>query len=98
MRSGLPWLTSLVPGCWCSAGGCTQHSQAWDDAWAQCQAEAIEQLETAEVDADQRSEWLENYSQECMSKKGFEEKAVLIARPPALAGGLGPALAQPSYR
>ena len=57
-------------------GGCAQHSQAWDDAWAQCQAEAIEQVETAEVDADQRSEWLENYSQECMSKKGFEEKAM----------------------
>jgi hypothetical protein len=33
-------------------------------------------VETAEVDADQRSEWLENYSQECMSKKGFEEKAM----------------------
>ena len=22
--------------------GCAQHSKAWDDAWAQCQAEAFE--------------------------------------------------------
>ena len=68
MKPALLALTSLG----LLLGGCAQHSQAWDDAWAQCQAEGIEQLETAEVDDDQRSEWLENHSQECMSEKGFE--------------------------
>jgi hypothetical protein len=58
--------------------GCTQHTAAWDDAWAACQAEAIEQMEVADPDADQRSEWQENYVAECMKRKGFEEKRWLI--------------------
>ena len=54
--------------------GCAQHDRAWDDAWAACQAEAIEQMETAEPDANQRSTWQENYIRECMDRKGFEER------------------------
>ena len=36
----------------------------------QCDAEASEQ-------ADQRSEWQENYTRECMHKKGFKERATI---------------------
>ena len=55
------------------AAGCAQHPPGWDDAWAACQAEAIEQMEFADPDPDQRSEWQENYIRDCMDKKGFEE-------------------------
>ena len=61
-------MLALLPLAW----GCTQHSKAWDDAWAQCQSEAIQQMEFAGVAADQRSEWQENYINECMQKRGFE--------------------------
>jgi hypothetical protein len=57
--------------------GCVQHPPGWDDAWAACQAEAIEQMEFAFVQPDQRSEWQENYIRECMDKKGFEEKSTI---------------------
>lgn len=57
--------------------GCVQHSAAWDDAWAACEAEAIEQMEFADPDADQRSEWQENYIRQCMDKKGFKEKSTI---------------------
>ena len=33
-------MLALLPLAW----GCGQHSKAWDDAWAQCQAEATEQM------------------------------------------------------
>jgi hypothetical protein len=59
---------TLLPLAW----GCSQHSREWDDAWAQCQSEAIEQMETAGVAQDQRSEWQENYIRECMQKKDLE--------------------------
>lgn len=62
-------LVALLPLAW----GCAQHSQAWDDARAQCEAESIEQMETAGVDHDQRATWRENYIRECMEKRGFEE-------------------------
>lgn len=58
--------------------GCTQHTAAWDDAWAACLAEATEQMEFASPDDDQRSEWQENYIAECMDRKGFQEKRWLI--------------------
>jgi hypothetical protein len=61
-------LLALLP----LVSGCSQHSKAWDEAWAQCQAEAIEQMEFAGVAPDQRSEWQENYISECMQKRGFE--------------------------
>ncbi|HSA80757.1 MAG TPA: hypothetical protein VLE23_08020 [Geminicoccaceae bacterium] len=60
-----------------SAAGCAQHPPGWDDAWAACQAEAIEQMEAAEVDRDQRAEWQENYINECMDKKGFATKSTI---------------------
>jgi hypothetical protein len=44
-----------------SAAGCVQHPPGWNDAWAACQVEAIEQMEVAQPDADQRSAWQENY-------------------------------------
>jgi hypothetical protein len=57
--------------------GCVQHPPGWDDAWAACQAEAIEQMEFADPDADQRSEWQENYIRQCMDKKGFKEPSTI---------------------
>ena len=61
----------------CLTAACVQHPPGWDDAWAACQAEAIEQMEFAGVDHDQRSEWQENYIRECMDKKGFEERSTI---------------------
>jgi hypothetical protein len=55
------------------ASGCVQHSKAWDDAWAACQSEAQESLETAEVNDDQRSTYLFETSNACMERKGFKE-------------------------
>ena len=54
------------------ASGCVKHSAAWDDAWAKCQAEAQEAMETAAPADDQRSTFLQDYSNQCMEKKGFK--------------------------
>lgn len=51
--------------------GCAQHSQAWDDAWAECQAKAVGNQDTYEGDDDQRSAWLMSQTKECMEGKGF---------------------------
>lgn len=59
------------------AAGCAQHPPGWDDAWAACQAEAIEQMEAAQPDRDQRAEWQENYIRECMDRKGFRERSTI---------------------
>jgi hypothetical protein len=64
---------SMMAGLLLLVAGCAQHSAAWDDAWAACQAEAQEKLETAEVDDDQRSQFLRETSNACMRDKGFEE-------------------------
>jgi hypothetical protein len=58
--------------------GCTQHSQAWDDARAQCEGEALDQMEVADPDADQRATWRENYIAQCMDRKGFKEDVDLM--------------------
>jgi hypothetical protein len=58
--------------------GCARHTAAWDDAWAACDIEAIEQMEAASPDDDQRPEWRENYVAECMNRKGFKEKRWLF--------------------
>jgi hypothetical protein len=73
-RMRMRWigLVSLI-----SAAGCVQHPPGWDDAWAACQAEAIEQMEFADPRPDQRSEWQENYIRECMDQKGFEEPSTI---------------------
>ena len=57
---------------------CQSHSAAWDDAWAQCDAEAIEQMEFADPDADQRATWRERYIGACMQAKGFSDPQYLI--------------------
>ena len=57
--------------------GCVKHPPGWDDAWADCQAEATEQMEFAQPGPDQRSEWQENYIRECMDKKGFKEPSTI---------------------
>jgi hypothetical protein len=57
---------------------CQSHSAAWDHAWAQCDAEAIEQMEFADPDADQRATWRERYIGACMQAKGFSEPQYLI--------------------
>lgn len=58
--------------------GCQSHSAAWDDAWAQCEADAIEQMEFASPDADQRATWRERYIGACMQGKGFSDPQYLI--------------------
>lgn len=60
------------------SAGCQSHSAAWDDAWAQCEAEAIEQMEFASPDADQRTTWRERYIGGCMQAKGFSDPQYLI--------------------
>ncbi len=67
----------IAPALMIVAVGCAQHPPGWDDAWAACEAEAIEQMEFAAPDPDQRSEWRENYIRECMDKKGFEERSTI---------------------
>jgi hypothetical protein len=67
----------LAPALVAVAAACTQHPPGWDDAWAACQAEAIEAMEAADPDADQRSEWQDNYSNQCMDKKGFKVKSTI---------------------
>jgi hypothetical protein len=57
---------------------CQSHSAAWDDAWAQCEADAIEQMEFADPDADQRSTWRERYIGACMQAQGFSDPQYLI--------------------
>ena len=60
------------------AAGCQSHSAAWDDAWAKCEADAIEQMEFADPDADQRSTWRERYIGACMQAHGFSDPQYLI--------------------
>ncbi|MEM7025446.1 MAG: hypothetical protein AAF637_23080 [Pseudomonadota bacterium] len=48
------------------------HSSAYDDAWAQCEAKALEALETEDPVGDQRTSDREAYIQECMSDQGFK--------------------------
>jgi protein gp37 len=72
MKTG--WLVLALGA---AVAGCTQHSPGWDDAWAACEAEAIEAMEAADPDHDQRSEWQDNYIDQCMDKKGFKEKSTI---------------------
>lgn len=58
--------------------GCQHHSQAWNEQWAQCEASAIEQLEFAYVDRDQRTTWRERFIGACMQAKGFHDPQYLI--------------------
>jgi hypothetical protein len=67
----------IAPALVMMAVGCVQHPPGWNDAWAACEAQAIEQMEFAEVDDDQRSEWRENYIRGCMDRKGFEERSTI---------------------
>ena len=66
MRQGLLWLAAMG----LLLSGCAGHSKSYDDAFADCQAQAIKQSETAGVPDDQRSGWIENYINGCMKKKG----------------------------
>jgi hypothetical protein len=52
--------------------GCAQHGKAWDDAYADCQAQAVKGWETAGLPDDQLSEWQQNYIDSCMQKKGLK--------------------------
>jgi hypothetical protein len=70
MRKSALWLASST----LLLFGCAQHSKAWDDAWAQCQAEAMEGLDAGgDIAHDQRSEWIRNYINQCMQQKGLTE-------------------------
>jgi outer membrane lipoprotein SlyB len=68
MRHGLLLLASTA----LLLSGCAQHSKAWDDAYAACQAQAIEQSENAGVPDDQRAGWEDNYINSCMQQKGLK--------------------------
>jgi hypothetical protein len=57
---------------------CQSHSAAWDDAWSQCEANALEQMEFASPDPDQRSTWRERYTGACMQAKGFPDPQYLV--------------------
>ncbi|MGH6921118.1 MAG: hypothetical protein ACREJ0_25865 [Geminicoccaceae bacterium] len=57
---------------------CQSHSAAWNDAWTQCEANAIEQMEFASPDADQRTTWRERYIGACMQAKGFSDPQYLV--------------------
>lgn len=59
-------LSPLVVAC--------QHPPGYDDAWSQCQAEAVEAMERAEPDPDQRTTFQEQYIRDCMTKQGFSEQ------------------------
>jgi outer membrane biogenesis lipoprotein LolB len=52
--------------------GCAQHSKAWDDAWAECQNQAITQWETAGLPETQHADWQDRYINSCMEKKGIK--------------------------
>jgi hypothetical protein len=57
---------------------CQQHSAAWDDAWAHCDATATEQQEWAEPRHGQVATWRERYIGACMQAKGFHDPQYLI--------------------
>jgi hypothetical protein len=63
----------LLPGLVLLAVGCQQHSAGYDDAMAQCESSAIQAMEAADPDPDQRATWREQHIRECMSGKGFTE-------------------------
>jgi hypothetical protein len=52
---------------------CQQHSSAYDDAWAQCEASAIEALETEDPQQGQASSDREEAIRACMAEKGFSD-------------------------
>ena len=54
------------------------HSAAWDDQWARCHANAIEQGEFAEVERGQRTTWRERYIGACMQANGFSDPQYLF--------------------
>ena len=60
------------------AAACQTHSAAWDDAWAECDANATEQQEFASPDRDQIATWRERYIGACMQAKGFSDPQYLI--------------------
>jgi hypothetical protein len=63
----------LLPGLALLASACQQHSAAYDDAFAQCQAQAIEAMEAADPPEEDRTTWREQHIRECMTNKGFSE-------------------------
>ena len=66
MRQGFLLLASTA----LLLAGCAQHSKAWDDAFADCQNQAIEQWETAGLPDAQHSDWQDRFINSCMQKKG----------------------------
>jgi hypothetical protein len=62
----------LLPGLVLLAA-CQQHSAGYDDAWAKCEAEAIEEMENADPAPEDRTTWREQYIRGCMSRAGFPE-------------------------
>jgi len=68
MRCGLLLLASTA----LLLASCAQHSKAWDDAFAECQNQAITQWETAGLPQAQHADWQDRFINSCMQKKGVK--------------------------
>ena len=53
--------------------GCAQRDPAYDDAWAACDSEALDRMDSVGVEETERAAWRENYVRQCMQNKGFEK-------------------------
>jgi hypothetical protein len=62
----------VVAGLILLLSACQRPDREQETAMNACTNEAVQQMETADVAADQRATWQENYVRECMAKKGFK--------------------------
>ena len=66
MKRGLVVVAGLI----LVLSACQRPDGERETAMNACTNEAVQQMETADVAADQRATWQENYVRECMAKKG----------------------------
>jgi hypothetical protein len=62
----------LLPGLAVLAA-CQQHSAGYNDAFARCEAEAIEAMEAADPPEEDRTTWREQHIRSCMERAGFPQ-------------------------
>jgi hypothetical protein len=62
----------LLPGLAFLAVAC-DHSAGYNNAMAECESSAIQAMEAADPDPDQRATWREEHIRQCMAGKGFTE-------------------------
>jgi hypothetical protein len=63
--------TLILTGFALLLAACQQHSMAWDDAWAQCSADATKAQEAAQPEPGQLTDFREGYIRDCLTKSGF---------------------------